>query len=143
MIRTQQRDSNPLFNDQQRRQVERVRNDLLQAQNQNNYFRKKNREMEKSIADLKQKINDLNDRGESIEKEKRLKFILFYLDILGKVKAERDIDELRRRLERVEHTYNDVTAFKTSLEKEIATYRELLESKYLNVIFHYFSICFL
>jgi hypothetical protein len=39
------------------------------------------------------------------------------------------MNEARRRLDRVEHTYADVTTFKTNLEKEIAIYRELLESK--------------
>jgi hypothetical protein len=51
---------------------------------------------------------------------------------LAKGKTERDIDEARRHLERVEQTFTDVTAFKTSLEKEIAIYRELLESNYEN-----------
>jgi cytochrome c-type biogenesis protein CcmH/NrfF len=62
-IRTQQRDANPLFNDQQRRQVDRLRNELLQTQNQNHQLRNKNRDMINSIDNLKQKIRDLKDDG--------------------------------------------------------------------------------
>ncbi len=61
------------------------------------------------------------------------------------MRTERDIDEARRHLERVERRYTDATVFQTSLEKEIATYRELLDSKYKNLIFRVFFsfICFL
>ncbi len=59
---------------------------------------------------------------------------MFYLDILTKARIENDIDEARRRLARVDQDYATVTEFKTSLEKEIATYRRYLEGKYYNYI---------
>lgn len=43
------------------------------------------------------------------------------------MKAERDIEDARRHLERIERQYAETTVYRTSLEKEIATYRELLE----------------
>jgi len=66
MIRTQQRDANPLFNDQQRGQVERLRAELVQTLDQNSYLRNNNRDMQNSIANLRQKIKDLNDAGRLI-----------------------------------------------------------------------------
>jgi hypothetical protein len=66
---------------------------------------------------------------------------LFYLDILTKARIENDIDEARRRLARVDQDYATVTEFKTSLEKEIATYRRYLEGKYYNYIFILFYYC--
>jgi len=41
----------------------------------------------------------------------------------------KEIEEVRRRLEIANHDYQEVTNLKTSLEKEIGTYRELLESQ--------------
>ena len=133
-IRTQQYDANPFYNEQQRRQVEHRRNELIQTQNQNNQLRNKNREMQDSIEDLKQRIRFLQENG---KKKKRLDKRLtkaenvsyFHEDFAARKKAERDIEEARRRLERVEREYAETTIFKTTLEKEIATYRELLEGK--------------
>ena len=42
-------------------------------------------------------------------------------------KRSAEIDELRRKLEQLQKEYEEVTNMKTSLEKEINTYRELLE----------------
>ncbi len=42
-------------------------------------------------------------------------------------KRAAEIDELRRKLEQLKKEYEEVTNMKTSLEKEINTYRELLE----------------
>lgn len=56
-------------------------------------------------------------------------FFYFHEDFAARKKAERDIEEARRHLERVEREYAETTVYKTTLEKEIATYRELLEGK--------------
>jgi cobalamin biosynthesis Mg chelatase CobN len=42
-------------------------------------------------------------------------------------KRSAEIEELRRKLEQLQKEYQEVTNMKTSLEKEINTYRELLE----------------
>ncbi len=70
-IRTQQHDANPLFNEPQRRQVDRLRNELSQIQNQNNQLRNKNRDVLNSIDELRQKIRYLKDDGNIIRKMKR------------------------------------------------------------------------
>lgn len=57
-------------------------------------------------------------------------YIVFYCTSLGSrliQKRASEIDELRRKLEQLKKEYEEVTNMKTSLEKEINTYRELLE----------------
>lgn len=128
-IRTQQHDANPLFTEQQRRQVESRRNELLQVQNQNDTLRHQNREMQDSIAHFRQRIRELKDGSKRIEHEGMNNALEFLLDDPARVRVERDIDEALRHLKEVEQKYADMTVFRTTLEKEIATYRELLESK--------------
>lgn len=79
-----------------------------------------------------------------LEKKIKIYFkssFFFLIDITAKIKIERDINEARRNLERIEHTYTEVIASQVTLEKEIATYRELLESKYFQYHFNYSTIC--
>jgi hypothetical protein len=64
IIRTQQPYANPSFNEQQQRQVERIRTDLLQTQNQNSHLRARNQEIQNSIGDIQRKIKDLQNGGE-------------------------------------------------------------------------------
>ena len=73
-LRTQQRDANPLFNDQQRRQVDRLRNDVSQAQNQNHQLRNQNRDLINSIDNIKQKLRDLKDDGKARENHDEKEF---------------------------------------------------------------------
>ncbi len=68
-IRTQQPHLNPSFNEQQQRQIERIRTDLLQTQNQNSHLRAKNQEIQNSIADIQRKIKDLQNGGEKKTKK--------------------------------------------------------------------------
>ena len=42
-------------------------------------------------------------------------------------KRANDVDELRRKLEKLQREHDEVTSMKTTLEKEINTYRDLLE----------------
>ena len=42
----------------------------------------------------------------------------------------KQIEEARHRLDIANRDYEEVSSLKTSLEKEITTYRELLESKF-------------
>jgi intermediate filament protein if len=67
LIRTQQPENNPLFNEQQRRQVQRTRDDLVQTRNQNSHLQAKNQEMQQNIENLQQSIKDLQDRGQQFE----------------------------------------------------------------------------
>lgn len=62
-IRTNQYDPNVLFNEQQRPQIERLRNEILQTQSQNNQLKNKNRDMQDVILGLRQRIRDLKEDG--------------------------------------------------------------------------------
>lgn len=53
-------------------------------------------------------------------------FFYFLGDRLGKRRAV-ELDELRAKLARLQREYEEVINMKTSLEKEISTYRDLLE----------------
>jgi len=63
LITTQQRDPNPSFDDQQRRQVEHIRHELVDTQNRNNLLRNRNQEMMNRIAELQRQIKETDLRG--------------------------------------------------------------------------------
>ncbi|CAF1140371.1 unnamed protein product [Rotaria sp. Silwood1] len=111
-MRLNRPDTNPIYNEQQRRQEERFRSEILQTQNQNGYLRAKNQDIKNRIDELQRKLQSLREDGGFVQG-----------------RASKDIDEARRRLERANRQYDEVTSLKTSLEKEINTYRELLESQ--------------
>ncbi|CAF2712877.1 unnamed protein product [Rotaria sp. Silwood2] len=111
-MRLNRPDTNPLYNEQQRRQEERFRNEILQTQNQNGYLRAKNNDIHNRIEELERKVKSLREDGS-----------------YAQTKMAKDIEEARHRLERANRQYEEVTSLKTSLEKEISTYRELLESQ--------------
>ncbi|CAF1178608.1 unnamed protein product [Rotaria sordida] len=111
-MRLQRPDQNPLYNEQQRRQEERVRSEILQTQNRNGYLKATNQDLKNRIDELQRKLHSFREDGS-----------------LGQGRVAKDIEEARHRLERANREYNEVTSLKTSLEKEINTYRELLESQ--------------
>jgi hypothetical protein len=59
--------TNPQLNQQQQRQVERMRVEFLQARNQNNYVSAKNQDSEYRIDGLRKKLDELRQEGKSIE----------------------------------------------------------------------------
>jgi hypothetical protein len=76
-----------------------------------------------------------------VKKLKRKKlfqiFVVCFLDGSDRDKSNRAIADARDHLDHVNAVYAQVVEFKTSLEKEIATYRQYLESNYLNLIFSF------
>ena len=111
VIRQQRPDGN-IQNEQQRRQEERLRSEISQAQTQHGYLRAENESMKNRIAELQRKLNSAREEASAAQ-----------------AKRDRDVEDARRRLERANNDFNEVSNLKTSLEKEIGTYRELLESK--------------
>ncbi|CAF3924220.1 unnamed protein product, partial [Rotaria sordida] len=55
------------------------------------------------------------------------RYNIYLLMALLQGKGNGEIEDLRRKLEKLQREYEEVTTMKTSLEKEINTYRELLE----------------
>jgi predicted RNase H-like nuclease (RuvC/YqgF family) len=121
IIKQQKTDSGPAINEQQRRSEERFRSELLQIQNQNGYLRAKNQEVKNRIDELKRKLSFYREENTVIQ-----------------VKWSKQIEEAKRRLELANRDFDEVSNLKTSLEKEITTYRELLESK--NILFFIYII---
>ncbi|UJR22239.1 hypothetical protein I4U23_025300 [Adineta vaga] len=112
LIIRQQRPDGNIQNEQQRRQEERVRTELLQVQNQSGYTRAKNQDIKNRIEELQRKLKSAREDGS-----------------LAQAKREKELEEARRRLEQANHDFGEVSNLKTSLEKEIGTYRDLLESQ--------------
>lgn len=112
VIRQNQPNVNPLQNEQQRRQEERLRTEVSQTQNQTGYLRAKNQDVKNRIEDLQRRLAQLRDDGGQ-----------------SQARVARDIQDARQRLEQANRDFTEVTNLKTSLEKEITTYRDLLESK--------------
>jgi len=111
LIIQQQRPEGNIHNEQQRRQEERYRSDLLKVQNQSGYLRAQNQDVRNRIDELKRRISLLREEGG-----------------VAQNKMSKEILEAKRRLEQVTHDYDEVSSLKTTLEKEISTYRDLLES---------------
>ncbi|CAF4496891.1 unnamed protein product, partial [Rotaria sp. Silwood2] len=120
-MRLNRPDTNPLYNEQKHGQEERVCSGILEAQNRNDYLKPTNQDIKNRIAELQRKLNSLRKDGS-----------------FAQARVTKDIDEARRRLERANREYDEVISLQVSLEKEIGTYRNLLES---NEHFFFKIIC--
>ena len=60
VMRQQRSDPNPINNEQQRRQEERFRSDILQTQNQNGYLRAKNQDIRNRVEELERKLKTIS-----------------------------------------------------------------------------------
>ena len=121
-IKQQGPGANALQSDPQRRQQELSRTQLLQTQNQNAHLKAQNEDVRNRLAELERKLNDLKQKGG-----------------LAQAKAAKDIEEAKRRLDQANHDFGEVSNMKTSLEKEISTYRDLLESKQTSLWTSFFT----
>ncbi|CAF3360955.1 unnamed protein product, partial [Rotaria sp. Silwood2] len=106
----QKPDLDPIQTEQQRIQEERLRTTLLSTRNEVAHMKARNEELNNRIKELQIHITqEREDGSRSLQRRSA------------------DIEELRRKLEILQRQYEEVTNMKTSLEKEISTYRELLE----------------
>jgi chromosome segregation ATPase len=67
--------------------------------------------MSNRIEELKRKLNSLSEESG-----------------VSQARTAKELEEAKRRVDQANRDFNEVTNLKTSLEKEIGTYRELLES---------------
>jgi len=110
ILRHQKPDLDPIQSEQQRIQEEKLRTTLLTTRNEVAHMKARNEELNNRIRELQLHIDQERDEGGRLIQ-----------------KRAAEIEELRRKLEQLQKEYEEVTNMKTSLEKEINTYRELLE----------------
>jgi len=110
ILRHQKPDLDPIQSEQQRVQEEKLRTTLLTTRNEVAHMKARNEELNNRIRELQLHIDQERDEGGRLIQ-----------------KRASEIEELRRKLEQLQKEYEEVTNMKTSLEKEINTYRELLE----------------
>ncbi|CAF1372323.1 unnamed protein product, partial [Didymodactylos carnosus] len=96
--------------EQTRVQEEKLRSSLLQTKNEMAYMRAKNEDLKNRVKEMQLVINQERNEGGRLLQKRAV-----------------DIEEMKRRLEQLTREYDEVTSMKTSLEKEINTYRQLLE----------------
>lgn len=117
IIRHIPRQPDPAQDEFHRRQVERIRSDATHVQNQCNYLQAKNQDVRNHIEDMKRKIDSLNnDHRNSLNRK------------------DREIAEARERLAKATREHDELLNSKVSLEREIRTYNDLLESKSIFVV---------
>lgn len=112
MILEQRPDPSSIQSEQQRRNEQRVRTEVTDGRNRNLHLRAQNEDLKNRIDALQQDLKRLRDDGAQAQ-----------------TKMAKEIEDARRRLDQVNRDYQEVTNMKTSLEKEITTYRDLLESE--------------
>lgn len=112
VMKQQRSDANPLYNEQHRRQEERIRSEVAQTQNQNAYLRAQTQGVKNRIDDLQRRLAQFKEDGGAAQS-----------------KLAKDIQDAKNRLEQANRDFAEVSNLKTSLEKEISVYRDLLESQ--------------
>ncbi|CAF3765254.1 unnamed protein product [Rotaria sp. Silwood1] len=110
ILRYQKPELDPIQTEQQRIQEERLRTTLLSTRNEVAHMKARNEELNNRIKELQINITQERDDGSRLIQRRTA-----------------EIEELRRKLELLQKQYEEVTNMKTSLEKEITTYRDLLE----------------
>ncbi|CAF3095835.1 unnamed protein product [Rotaria socialis] len=110
-VQSQRSDSTYALTGEHYREVERMRAELLAAQNQTSYFRSKVQQLQNLVSDLQLKIKAFKESS-----------------AFAASRIEREINDAAAYLSHIEDNYKKVMALKTTLEQEIATYRLYLES---------------
>jgi len=89
-----------------------MRSTITQIKNEMAHMKARNEDLNHRIRDIQQRLTNERENG-------------------GKTIAQQaqNIEELRRKLQRLQQEYDEVTTMKTTLEKEINRYRDLLEGK--------------
>ncbi|CAF3402393.1 unnamed protein product [Rotaria socialis] len=100
----------PMQMEQQRMQEEKIRTSLLTTRNEVAHMKARNEELNNRINELQISIKQEKADGDRLITRRSV-----------------EIEELRTRLEKLRREYQEISTLKTSLEKEIFTYRELLE----------------
>ncbi|CAF1466297.1 unnamed protein product, partial [Didymodactylos carnosus] len=101
----------PITQENIRSQEQKLRETLVVSKNEVGHMRARNEEMKTRIKELERCFEQKREQGDRLIQRLSL-----------------DIEELKRRLEQMSRQYEEVTTMKTSLQKEINTYRDLLDA---------------